>query len=227
MPVLYITDSLNQIVRGVEAFQRGIFTQKEELFMALSSGQQPKVLFITCSDSRIDTSLLTQTKPGDLFIVRNAGNIIPPHGSACSGITASVEYAVNVLEVEHIIVCGHSYCGAMLAVLNPELVKELPAVRQWLSFAEATKAVVDAKRRIDHAQECVDMCAEENVRIQLANLRTLPSVAARLSQGRIGLHGWMYRFENGVVLADDPERRQFLPLNEVYEMKGHQNGITT
>ena len=218
MHIPKLTESFKAILDGVRHFQDNLFEADANLFESLSEGQQPKVLFITCSDSRIDTSLLTQSKPGDLFIIRNAGNIVPPHGATCGGITATIEYAVSVLNVEHVVICGHSKCGAMNAVLHPELTEKLPAVRTWLSYAEATRSVVVAKVGLENSQAKVDLCAEENVMVQLTHLRTLPSVAAKLSMGELSLHGWMYHFETGLVTAFDPAQECFRSLDEVYNL---------
>ena len=213
-----LTESFKAILEGVRHFQDNLFEADANLFQALFKRQQPKVLFITCSDSRIDTSLLTQSKPGELFIIRNAGNIVPPHGSTCGGITATIEYAVSVLNVEHVVICGHSRCGAMDAVMHPELMENLPAVRTWLSYAEATRSIVAAKVGLENSQTKVDLCAQENVMVQLTHLRTLPSVAAKLSKGDLSLHGWMYHFETGIVTAFDPEEDCFRSLDEVYNL---------
>src|ERR1044071_9547851 len=127
---------MQKLVHGIHRFQEGVFRSQKELFEQLSSGQKPAALFITCSDSRIDPNLLTQTEPGDLFILRNASNIVPPYGPYGGGEAATIEYAVSVLGVQDIIVCGHSHCGAMSGLLNPDQVRELPAVRNWLAHAE-------------------------------------------------------------------------------------------
>ena len=132
-------------VEGVVRFQQEIFPEKRELFEKLSLGQSPEVLFITCSDSRIATGMITQTDPGELFICRNAGNIVPPHTNHSGAMTASIEYAVGALKVPHIVVCGHSGCGAMVGAMHPESLDELPHVKDWLSYS---KAAVDIVREL-------------------------------------------------------------------------------
>src|SRR5688572_22576048 len=129
---------MQKLIEGLHHFQSQIFSSQRELFERLARGQTPDALFITCSDSRINPNLITQTEPGDLFIIRNAGNIIPPHGAANGGEGATIEYAVAALGVKDIIVCGHSHCGAMKALLEPERLVNLPTVGAWLSHAEAT-----------------------------------------------------------------------------------------
>src|SRR5690349_13003440 len=131
---------MQRIVRGVHKFREKVFGNQKEFFERLAAKQQtPDALFITCSDSRVDPNLLTQTEPGTLFLLRNAGNIVPPYGSAYGGASATIEYALAVLGVRHVIVCGHSHCGAMKALLRPESVHDLPAVAQWFRYAEATR----------------------------------------------------------------------------------------
>jgi len=129
---------MEKVLKGLVTFQKMVFAKKKKLFASLSKQQKPSVLFVTCSDSRIDPSLLTQTDPGDLFILRNAGNLIPTYGAAIGGSTATIEYGVSVLQVKDIIVCGHTDCGAMQGLLNPEKLRELPAVKAWLQHAETT-----------------------------------------------------------------------------------------
>src|SRR5210317_1739618 len=128
---------------GVVKFQNEVYPQKKELFEKLSQGQDPEALFITCSDSRIETAMITQTDPGELFICRNAGNIVPPHVTHTGGMTASIEFAVAALKVPHIVICGHTECGAMKGAMNPEGLDGLPHVREWLGFTQAAVAVVE------------------------------------------------------------------------------------
>src|SRR5579863_8006780 len=130
---------MQKLIQGIHQFQGKSFLPLQGLFEQLAKGQNPETLFITCSDSRIDPSLLTQSKPGDLFILRNAGNIIPPHGAGNGGEAATIELAVTALGVKDIIICGHSHCGAMHALLKPERVAALPAVASWLTHAETTR----------------------------------------------------------------------------------------
>ena len=121
-------------------FSGQVFPIHQSKFEELASGQRPPTLFITCSDSRIVPELLTQTEPGDLFVLRNAGNLVPPYSAPLSGEAATIEYAVKVLKVEHIVVCGHSHCGAITGLLRPETLKDLPAVAEWLAHAEQLPA---------------------------------------------------------------------------------------
>jgi carbonic anhydrase len=204
---------MQKLVDGIHRFQKDIFSSQERFFQRLVDGQKPLALFITCSDSRIDPNMLTQTKPGELFIMRNAGNIVPPYGAHSCGEAATIEYAVSVLHVSDIIICGHSHCGAMSALLKPEMVADLPAVRGWLSHAEATARII--KENYGHLADAnarLTATVEENVLVQLESLRTHPSVAATLARKEIKLHGWVYKLETGQVFAYDAGEGQFNSL---------------
>jgi len=205
---------MQKLVEGIHEFQSEIFSEKQKLFEKLADGQQPLALFITCSDSRIDPSLLTQTQPGELFIMRNAGNIIPPYGAVQGGEAATIEFAIAALKVKDIIVCGHSHCGAMVGLLQPEKLETLPAVRAWLGHAEATRRIV--RENYGHIQEAaarLTLTVEENVLVQLENLRTHPTVAAALGRKELKLHGWVYKFETGEVFSYSPKANAFQPLS--------------
>ena len=205
---------MQKLLQGIHEFQANTFSSQRELFERLARGQSPETLFITCSDSRINPNLLTQTDPGELFILRNAGNIVPPHGAANGGEGATIEFAVAVLGVRDVIVCGHSHCGAVKGLLDPESLKEVPAVRQWLGHAEATRRIVCEKYSDRSGAALLTTAVEENVLVQLENLKTHPSVASKLALGKLKLHGWVYKIETGEVFAYDPTRGQFVPLAE-------------
>lgn len=206
---------MEKLVKGIHQFQRDIFSSQRALFEQLAKGQRPETLFITCSDSRIVPSQFTQTDPGELFLMRNAGNIIPPYGAANGGEAGTIEYAVAALGVQHIIVCGHSHCGAVSALLEPSLTHELPAVSAWLGHAESTRRIVrDVYAHLPREAK-LSAAIQEHVLCQLENLRTHPSVASALAMGRVHLHGWVYKIETGDVFAYDPERGQFVPVTEI------------
>ncbi|HEY1186007.1 MAG TPA: carbonic anhydrase [Gemmata sp.] len=205
---------MQKLIQGIHQFQGKSFVPMQGLFEQLAKGQQPETLFITCSDSRIDPNLLTQAKPGDLFILRNAGNIVPPHGAANGGEAATIEFAVAALGVKDIIVCGHSHCGAMQGLLKPEQVAALPAVSSWLSHAETTRRIMRDNYSHLEGERLLTATIEENVLVQLENLRTLPAVGSRLVRGDLHLHGWVYQIETGEVFAYDVESAQFVKLAE-------------
>jgi carbonic anhydrase len=204
---------MEKIIRGVQTFQRDVFTTQRQLFSRLSKGQQPDALFVTCSDSRIDPCLVTQSEPGDLFVLRNAGNLIPPYGASNGGEAAAVEFAVTGLGVKDIIVCGHSHCGAVSGLLNPEKLEKLPTVAEWLRHASTTKRIVEEKHANLSHDDLMMAAVRENVLVQLYNLRTHPSVASKLSRGELNLHAWVYEFEAGRVFCYDPNSQQFVALD--------------
>lgn len=204
---------MQKLVDGIHHFQKHVFSREQRLFETLAEGQQPVALFITCSDSRINPNLLTQTRPGELFILRVAGNIIPPYGAVQGGEAATIEYAVSVLNVKDIVVCGHSLCGAMSGLLKPDSLATLPAVRDYLRHAEATRRIVEENyQHLTDPARRLTLTVEENVLVQLENLRTHPTVAAALGREALKLHGWVYKFETGDVFGFNPDAKQFLPL---------------
>ncbi len=182
----------------------------------MAKGQKPQALFITCSDSRVNPCRLTQAKPRELFVQQTAGNIVPPYAAVDGGEAATIEYAVNVLKVRDIIICGHSHCGAMSGLLNPKTIETLPAVRAYLQHAEATRRIVEENYAdLTDPHKRLTLTVEENVLVQLENLRTHPSVAAAAGRGELKLHGWVYKFETGEVFAFDPDKGQFLPIGDI------------
>jgi carbonic anhydrase len=206
---------MDKLMSGIAKFKSSSYEERKELFAGLAKGQSPEVLFITCADSRIDPNLVTQTDPGDLFIIRNAGNIMPPHAKAAGGETASIEFAIVALGVRHIVVCGHTDCGAMKGALNTAALGDLPQVQQWLEHSRAAVEVVRAK----HGQatlEDLGSVTEENVLLQLQHLRTHPAVVAKLSSGEVDMHGWVYDIKQGTIDAYDDAKGKFVPAEERY-----------
>ncbi len=202
---------MKKIIQGVHSFQTNYLTTHREMFELLSQGQHPRVLFITCSDSRIDPNLITQSEPGEMFIIRNAGNIIPPYGAANGGEGAAVEYAVQALGIKEIIVCGHSHCGAMKGLLKlDKLEADMPLVYEWLKHAEATRRTVRDNYQHYEGEQLLQATIEENVLTQIENLRTYPAIHSKLHKGEIELHGWMYHIETGEILEYSPTRGTYL-----------------
>ena len=168
---------MQKLVHGIHQFQDNHFSSQRERFERLADGQHPETLFITCSDSRINPNLITQTEPGELFIIRNAGNIVPPFGAANGGEAATVEFAVVGLGVQDIIICGHSHCGAMKGLLYLESLAKLPTMAAWLGHAEATRWVARQRYADRSEADLLNITIQENVLVQLENLRTHPAVA--------------------------------------------------
>ncbi len=205
---------MQNLVKGVHHFQNQLFEQHRELFEQLSDGQAPSTLFITCSDSRIVPNLFTQTGPGELFTLRNAGNIVPPYGASNGGESPTIEYAISVLGIQHVVVCGHSGCGAIKALLNPESVAHMPAIVNWLNQAEATRRIVNENYPELTGADRIDIAIKENVLVQIENLETHPAIRAGLGRGKMKLHAWVYSLETAEVLAFSDEAQAFLPLSD-------------
>lgn len=206
---------MEKVISGAVKFKNSSYEERKKLFAELANGQSPEVLFITCSDSRIDPNMVTQTEPGDLFIIRNAGNIVPPNAHPSGGVTASIEFAVAALGVKHIVVCGHTDCGAMKGALNPGALTDLPNVKSWLENSRAAVEVVRAKYG-QATHEELDKVTEENILLQLQHLRTHPAVAAKLSTGEVDMHGWVYDIKHGTISAYDETQNGFIPIEERY-----------
>jgi carbonic anhydrase len=203
---------MRKLVQGVHKFQQEVFGTQKQLFASLENSQKPHTLFITCSDSRINPNLLTQTEPGEIFILRNAGNIIPDYKFA-SGEAATIEFALLGLGIEHIVICGHSNCGAMNAVLQPEITQDLPALQSWLGHVEHLRKTLGTIYADRSKDECLNIAIQENVLLQLENLRTHPAVAKRIGEGKLHLYGWVYKIPTGEVFAYDPQDEQFYPIS--------------
>ncbi|QBR03724.1 carbonic anhydrase [Paraburkholderia pallida] len=202
---------MKDVIDGFLRFQREVFPTRRELFQRLANAQAPRTLFISCSDSRMVPELVTQREPGDLFVIRNAGNIVPSFGPEPGGVSASVEYAVGALHVTDVVVCGHSDCGAMTAIAACHCLDHMPAVASWLRYADSAKAVNESREHSSDRERITSM-VRENVIAQLRNLVTHPCVALALAQGRLALHGWVYDIESGSIEALDGSTGKFVPL---------------
>jgi len=210
---------MEHIIDGVLRFQREVHPNQEALFHSLALAQAPSAMFIGCADSRIVPEMLTDQGPGELFVVRNAGNIVPPHSPEPGGVTASIEYAVAVLGIPDIVICGHSGCGAMTAILRgAERLEELPAVARWLHYADHARDAVAREFAHDQSDDPVlearklNALVHENVLAQLDNILTHPKVAAAVARKQLRLHGWVYDIGSGRVDTYDARVRKFVPI---------------
>jgi carbonic anhydrase len=195
---------VDKLLGGISRFQKQIYPEHQDLFESLAYAQRPEALFITCADSRIDPCLLTQTKPGQLFICRVIGNIVPPYPDLIGGVSATIEYAVGVLRVPEVIICGHTDCGVMRGALQPQNFTEYPSVERWLGYANVYQ------RDESPTPEYLLTLSERNVVTQLRNLATHPAVAARLADGSLTLHGWVYHIGSGAVTVYEEQKGAFL-----------------
>ena len=200
-----------ELAKGVSRFQQDVFPDMRERFEELAGGQSPKALFITCSDSRIDPNMLTGTLPGELFVIRNAGNIIPRPDSEPEGVLATIEYAVQVLNVPEIVVCGHSQCGAMGGLLSLDSLDSLPMVKAWIQQSQ------DALKSAENLEgaEALWQVTLANVCLQMERLKSLPGIQDRIDQGALAISGWCYEFEKGEVVVYRPETEQFESLKSI------------
>jgi carbonic anhydrase len=208
---------MQRLIEGVHKFQKDQFGNYRKLFRKLSQeGQNPHTLFITCSDSRVLAELITQSKPGDLFVVKNIGNIVPPAGvrGDTNSTAAAIEFAVENLRVSDIVVCGHSQCGAISALLGEMNVGDsMPHLRDWLKLASSVLETM--KKNYAHLTDAGargNAAAEENVLFALENLHSYHCVQERLADGKLRLHGWFFKIATAELFAYDPESKQFLPL---------------
>ena len=205
---------MQKLAHGIHRFRSDYFAKNKKLFEKLATdGQRPETLFITCSDSRIVPNLITSSGPGDLFIVRNVGNIIPSvERGVIGGVAAAIEYAVEILNVQAIVVCGHTGCGAIDAILHPERAEHLKFVSRWLREASRIPEIL-AERYADlDPEQRLTAAVEENVLFQLENLRTYDFIARRLDAGQLALSGWVYQIATGRIFDYDPDSEEFLLL---------------
>lgn len=202
---------MQKLEAGIHHFQANYFASNRDLFQQLAeTGQTPETLFITCSDSRVVPTLITNAAPGELFIVRNVGNIVP--SGLLGGVSAAIEYAVEVLEVSNVIVCGHTNCGAIEAILHPERVAHLPTVSRWLAASAKIPQLIEERYGSLAPEARMTAAVEENVLFQLENLRAFDCVARRLERGALKMNGWVFKIATGEVFDYDPVTEQFLQL---------------
>lgn len=204
---------MKKLIEGYYRFHSHVFPQKRKLYARLAEGQYPKFMFITCADSRVDPMEFTGSSPGDMFMERSIGNLIPAPGRGENEAASAVEYAVEALGVKHIVICGHSQCGAMKALLDPDSLKNLPTVSRWLVGAAATREAVERKYGHLEGEALLNATIRENVLVQMDHLRQQPCVASRLADGRLKIYGWVFEIEHGLVDVYDPEIDRFVALS--------------
>jgi carbonic anhydrase len=203
---------MDRLIEGHKRFLAEVFPARSNQFRLLADSQAPEWLFITCSDSRIVPDLILGTGPGDLFITRNAGNVVPIHSQDVDGCTATIEYAVEVLKVKSAILCGHSDCGAMKAALDKGKLEHLPKAKRWLQHVEAAWDHRQPLNPLDGNHVELASLIRGNVVAQLANLKAQPSVARAMAEGRLTVHGWYYDILSGRIEQYDEKEKRFVRL---------------
>lgn len=206
---------MQKLQAGIHSFQANYFARNRRLFEQLAEGQRPETLFITCCDSRVVPNLITSSAPGELFIVRNIGNIVPAlnHG-VIGGVAAAIEYAVQVLKVDEIVICGHTQCGAIDAIMHPERIAHLPLTSRWVKESASIPALIAERYGNLEGEALMNAAVEENVLLQLENLRTFDFVAEKLDNGSLSVSGWVFHIATGAIFDYDPESEQFVPFGE-------------
>lgn len=213
---------LEKLKAGARQFQVEVHAKKAEHYQrAASTPQAPHTLIIACADSRVDVEAITSSGPGEVFVTRNVGNMVPPYGLTPGGVSAVIEYAVAALKVQHVVICGHSDCGAMKALLHPESTDKLPTVKNWLHHGHAALMVADSvAHKDDRPSEKLVRLTEENVLMQLAHLKTHPSVAGAIARGELTTSGWVYDIGTGVVRIAEGGHREFVPVTAASGAEG-------
>jgi carbonic anhydrase len=214
-----VDEVLEQLKDGVRRFQAEVYPQQAEVFaQAASEKQAPHTLFITCADSRVDPNLITSSGTGEVFVTRNIGNMVPAYGEMLGGVSAVVEFAVSALKVKHVVICGHTHCGAMAGLLAQASVESMPTVKSWLKNAHAALNVAETLHKRDEAatkRELLEVLTEQNVLLQMQHLKTHPSVAGAMALGELTISGWIYNIGTGEVSIVEDGQQTFTPVGVV------------
>lgn len=206
---------ITKLIAGFRLFQKDYFRGDSELFSQLKEGQQPKTLVIGCSDSRVDPSLLTGADPGDLFVIRNVANLVPPYepDAGYHGVSAALEYAVCQLRVEHIIVLGHSQCGGIAGLMNSDHDCQVGEfIGKWVKLAEPAKKRVQEELRSKPEELQLRACEQTAIMLSLDNLLTFPWLLQRVKDQSLFLHGWYFDIQRGELLSYSPEAEGYVTL---------------
>ena len=215
---------LKTLIENYTKYKKDYYEKNQKLFTKLAQeGQKPKIFFITCSDSRVVPNIITKSDPGDLFVLRVIGNFVPPyeHALEYSGVASAIEYAVSFLKVEHIIVCGHSKCGACAALYQdiPDS-SEVMAIKKWLKVAEPVKKYVlkEIDSNIANKEKLAKLTEKISIKFQIKNLMTYPEIKKKVENKKLSIHGWYFDIETGKIKYYDPEKDKFIPLERYLEI---------
>ena len=204
---------LEHLKDGIRRFRESVYPERREMYeRAMREAQRPQALVITCADSRLHPDVLTQSAPGEIFTTRNIGNMVPAYGEMMGGVSAVLEYAVSALKVKHVVVCGHTDCGAMKALLDPASVETMPTVRSWLRNAHTALSVTEALAGEESGAQKLRVLTEQNVLLQIQHVRTHPSVAGAIAKGELTISGWVYDIGAGEVRICEDGGSSFTPL---------------
>ncbi|WP_303674323.1 carbonic anhydrase [Vampirovibrio chlorellavorus] len=204
---------MKRLAKGTLVFKDKVFNPNKAFFQPLSQEQHPVALMFTCCDSRVEPAIITQSPPGTLFMVKNPGNLVPEYqAGASTSEAAAIEFALTVLDVHHIIVCGHTDCAALKALFNLEGMPGESAIHQWLA---PHAKVLDALEERQDLEAALNELIRRNIIQQLQNLRSYPEVASRLAKGQLHLYGWKYRLETGETMLIDPFSCKPEPLSTI------------
>lgn len=205
-------EELEKLKQGIRKFRLEVYPQRADMYAkAVKLPQEPGTLFVTCADSRIDPLEITSSGVGEIFVTRNIGNLVPGYGEMLGGVSAVIEFAVIALKVKHVVICGHSDCGAMKALLDPESVTTMPTVKSWMTNAHAALSITETFRKLEidncHKRPLKEVLTEQNVLLQMQHLKTHPSVAGAMAAGELSVSGWVYNIgEGNVYIAEDGQR---------------------
>lgn len=210
---------MQRLIDGYTRFRSEVFPQNQSLFQQLANTQKPEVLFISCSDSRVMPEMILQNRPGEIFSIRNAGNLVPRHDMEHGGVSASVEYAVTGLKVNDIVVCGHSGCGAMKEILERAHVDDMPLVQSWLRHAGPSSQWLSnlLNDTVTSTADKNRLLIEANVIAQMTHLAQHPSVVAERETREVNIHGWVFDIASGEIHSFNAETGKFEPILQRHE----------
>jgi len=209
-----MSETLDRLKEGIRYFRSEVYAEHAEAYQkAASEPQRPHTLIVACADSRVDVETITSSRPGDVFITRNIGNMVPAYGQMLGGVSAVIEYAVSALHVQHVVICGHSDCGAMKSLLKPESTDGMPTVRSWLDHGKAALRVAETVHKGD-GRPFLTVLTEQNVVMQLRHLKTHPSVAGAMAKGELTVSGWVYEIGSGEVRITEDGTQAFVLVEE-------------
>lgn len=204
---------IEELLEGYKEFYHEYFESGDPLYQHLTEiGQFPKTLIIACSDSRVDPSIITNAEPGDIFVIRNVANLVPPYETdetTYHGVSAALEFAVCMLEVECIVVLGHSHCAGIKALLNSDKMHDTDFIKNWVNIGQKAKEKLLSNHPEKSTDELQDHCEQEGILLSLENLLTFPWIKSRTEAGTLKLHGWYFTIENGHLNQYDPEAKTF------------------